>query len=207
MPASAHPMAAAPYTAPYAAPYAAPCSVPAVPAHPALYDGPRAAAADFFTLARTGRAQTTLPPFRDGDSVSCPVGVEWMRHDGRWIVPGRTGGLTLTDRTVTGWWHTRHRPGSQFALVHRLTPTETSLITGDCYTSRSRVLSVRDGAFTYAEAVSGPWLRQLAWQAARTRTVSVHLELPTGIVTLHSRLVGDVFFHPDTPGATPALCA
>ncbi|MFE9252821.1 hypothetical protein [Streptomyces sp. NPDC007088] len=195
MPAPAHPMAANPNVALG--------SVPAVPAHPALYDGPRAAAADFFTLARTGRAQTTLPPFRDGDSVSCPVGVEWMRHDGRWIVPGQPGGLTLTDRTVAGWWRTRHRPGSQFALVHRLTPTETSLITGDCYTSRSRLLSVRDGAFTYTEAVSGLWLRSLAWQAARTRTVSVHLELPTGIVTLHSRLVGDVFFHP----VAPALCA
>ncbi|MEU6594128.1 hypothetical protein ABZ923_33800 [Streptomyces sp. NPDC046881] len=67
-------------------PLAAP--VPA-PACPALYDGPRIMAADFFPLARTGRAQTTLPPFRDGNSVSCPLGNEWMRHDGRWIVPGR----------------------------------------------------------------------------------------------------------------------
>ncbi|MFI0813640.1 hypothetical protein [Streptomyces echinatus] len=181
---------------------------PYTPHPPVLDDGPRIAAADFFTLARTGRAQTTLPPFRDGDSLSCPLGNEWLRHQGRWIVPGRPGGLTLDDRTVTGWWHTRHQPGSRFALVHRLTPTETSLITGDCYTSRSRLLSLRDGAFTYTEPASGPWLRQLAWQITHTRarTMSVHLELPTGIVTLHSRLVGDVFFHP-AQAATPARCA
>ncbi|MFH0245925.1 hypothetical protein ACGRHY_26720 [Streptomyces sp. HK10] len=181
-------------------------AAPAEPAYPAPYNGPRIAAADFFTFARTGRAQTTLPPLRDGDSASCPQGTEWVRHDGRWIVPGRPGGLTLDDRTVTGWWHTRHRPASKFVLVHRLNADETDRITGDRYTSRSHLLSLRDGAFTYTEPVSGPWLRQLARQAARTHTISVHLELPTGIVTLHSRLVGDVFFHP-VAAATPALCA
>lgn len=129
-----------------------------------------------------------------------------MRYDGRWIVPGRPGGLTLDDRTVTGWWHTRHRPASKFALVHRLNADETDRITGDRYISRSRLLSLRDGASTYTEPVSGPWLRQLARQITRTRTVSVHLELPTGIVTLHSP-AGDVFFHPTTPADTPALCA
>ncbi|MFD6471512.1 hypothetical protein [Streptomyces goshikiensis] len=178
------------------------------PARLAPYDGPRIAAAEFFTLARTGRARTTLPPFRDGDTASCPLGNEWMRHDGRWIAPGRPGGLSLSDREVTVWWHTRHRPGSQFALVHRLTPTETSLITSDRYTSRSRLLSLRNGLFTYTEQVSGQWLRELAWQIARTRTVSIHLELPTGIVTLHSP-AGDVFFHPAALGAPAdaALCA
>ncbi|MER5378465.1 hypothetical protein [Streptomyces sp. NPDC002553] len=194
MPAPAHPTAAAPIAA------------PAAPTSPAPADGPRFAAADFFTLARTGRAQTTLPPFRDGDSVSCPLGNEWMRYDGRWIVPGRPDGLSLPDRTVTGWWHTRHRPGSRFALVHRLTPAETSLITGDCYISRSRLLSLRDGAFTYTEPVTGAWLRQLARQITRMRTVSVHLELPSGIVTLHSHVGGDVFFHPAAAPA-PVLCA
>jgi hypothetical protein len=189
MPAHAHPTAAVPHTA------------PAVPADPAPFDGPRIAAADFFTLARTGRAQTTLPSFRDGDSVSCPLGTEWMRYDGRWIVPGQPDGLVLTDRTVTGWWPTRHQPGSQFALVHRLTAEETSLITGDRYIS-----SHLTGDMFTQDPVSGSWLRRLAWQAARTRTVSVHLELPTGIVTLHSRLAGDVFFHP-AAAATPALCA
>jgi hypothetical protein len=37
--------------------------------------------------------------------------------------------------------------------------------------------------------------------------VSVHLELPSGIVTLHSRLVGDVFFHPAIPAGAQALSA
>ncbi|MFF8431013.1 hypothetical protein ACF07Y_38950 [Streptomyces sp. NPDC016566] len=171
------------------------------PAYPALYDGPRAVAADFFTLARTGRVQTTPPSFRDGDSVSCPLGNEWMRYDGRWIVPGRVGSLSLTDRTVTGWWQTRHLQGSQFALVHRLTFQETDLITHGHYVS-----SHLTGDMFVQDPVSGPWLRRLAWQAARSRTVSVHLELPSGIVTLHSRLVGDVFFHPAAPAA-PALCA
>lgn len=179
-----------------------PHTTPAVPARPTLYDGPRAVAAEFFTLARGGRAQTAPPPFRNGDSASCPRGTEWMRCDGRWIVPGQPHGLTLPDRTVTGWWQTRHKPGSKVALVHRLTTAETDLITGDHYTS-----SVLTGDVFSREPVSGPWLRSLARQAARTRTVSVHLELPSGIVTLHSRLVGDVFFHPALHSAASAPAA
>lgn len=170
--------------------------------HPVPYDGPRVAAADFFALARAGRAVTTPPPFRDGDCVSCPRGTEWMRNLGRWITPGQPHGLVLPDRVVTGWWQTRAMPGSRFALVHRLTPGETSLITGEHYTSSSLT-----GDVFSEEAVSGPWLRSLAWQAARTRTVTVHLELPSGIVTLHSRLVGDVFFHPAAPATPQTLCS
>ncbi|CAL9677022.1 hypothetical protein SUDANB105_07998 [Streptomyces sp. enrichment culture] len=91
--------------------------------------------------------------------------------------------------------------------MHRLTPAETGLITGEHYTSSFRGLSLRYGAFTHHEPVSGAWLRSMARQAARTRTVSVHLELPSGIVTLHSRLVGDVFFHPAIRAGAQALCA
>ncbi|MFB6984579.1 hypothetical protein [Streptomyces sp. NPDC056304] len=196
MPAPAHPMATTPYTAPGSVPCTASCSVPAAPAHPAPYDGPRIAAADFFTLARQGRAQTTPPPFRDGDCVSCPRGIEWMRKSGRWITPGQPHGLILSDRVVAGWWQTRTMPDSRFALVHRLTPAETPLITGDHYTSSFHGWSEAHGVFSYDEPVSGPCLRSIACQAARTRTVSVHLELPSGIVTLHSRTEGDVFFHP-----------
>ncbi|MGW6144399.1 hypothetical protein [Streptomyces sp. NPDC055140] len=174
--------------------------VPAAPAHPALYDGPRAAAADFFTLARQGRTMTTLPPLRDGDCVSCPRGTEWMRYDGQWILPSQPQGLVLPDRIVNAWWHTRTMPGSRFALVHRLTPGETRLITGDHYIS-----SLFTGDAFTETPVSGPWLRSIAWQAAHTRTVSVHLELPSGIITLHSQLVGDVFFHP-APARASALC-
>ncbi|MFD7867018.1 hypothetical protein [Streptomyces sp. NPDC059783] len=180
------------------------------PTRPAPFHRPRIPA-DFFTHARTGRARTALPPpFRDGDSVSCPQGAEWLRHEGRWIAPGQPDGLTLDDQAVTDWWHTRHRPSSRFALVHRLTPTETNLITNSRYTSHTRLLSLRGGPFTYTQQISGPLLRELARQIARTRTASVHLELPTGIVTLHSP-AGDVFLHP-TPAspaapAAPALCA
>lgn len=173
-----------------------------VPVRPVPYDGPRAAAADYFTLARRGRAATTPPPFRNGDCVSCPDGMEWMRKDGRWIIPGQPNGLVLLDQTVTGWWQTRTMPGSRFALVHRLTPAETGLITGDHYTSSA----FTNGTFTESP-VSGPWLRSTAQLAAHTRTVSVHLELPTGIVTLHSPF-GDVFFHPaPATAAAAALCA
>ncbi|MFC7912267.1 hypothetical protein [Streptomyces nigra] len=69
---------------------------------------------------------------------------------------------------------------------------ETTLI-GDRYTSRSRLLSLWKGAFIYDELVTGAWLRYCG-AGARTRVVSVHLELPSGIVTLHSP-AGDVFFH------------
>lgn len=169
---------------------------------PVPYNGPRIAAADFFTQARYGRAVTMPPPFRDGDCVSCPRGTEWVRKSGRWIAPGQPHGLVLSDRTVTGWWQTRHKPGSRFALVHRLTPAEINLITHGHYTS-----SVLTGDVFSQEKVSGTWLRSLAWQAARTRTISVHLELPSGIVTLHSRLVGDVFFHPAAPAGPQDLCA
>ncbi|MCX4681395.1 hypothetical protein OG413_40065 [Streptomyces sp. NBC_01433] len=176
---------------------------PTAPAHLVPYDGPRVAAADFFTLARQGHATTTPPPFRNGDCVSCPRGTEWTRQDGRWIDPRQPHGLVLTDRLVTGWWQTRRTPGSRFALVHRLAPAETPLIIGDHYTS-----SQFTGATFSEEPVTGGWLRSIAWQAARTRTASVHLELPSGIVTLHSQLVGDVFFHPAAvPAAPAALCA
>ncbi|MFJ5951387.1 hypothetical protein [Streptomyces noursei] len=177
-------------------------SGPHVPARPDLYDGPRVAVAEFFTQAQQGRARTALPPLRNGDSVSCPQGTEWMRYEGQWIVPGQPRSLILPDWMVTDWWQTRHTPGSRFALVHRLTVDETDLITHSHYTS-----SVLTGDRFSQDPVSGPWLRSLAWQVARSRTVSVHLELPSGIVTLHSRLVGDVFFHPATPAAPQTLCA
>ncbi|MER5889681.1 hypothetical protein ABT160_38140 [Streptomyces sp. NPDC001941] len=157
------------------------------------YGGPRIAAADFFTHARSGRGLSELPSFADGDSVCCPQGTEWMRYEGRWIVPGQAPGLALGDDTVRGWWRARHQADSKFALVHRLTPDEIHLIGHGGYVSSHSVCD------TVVKApVSGRWLRQLAWHTARTRTstLSVHVELPTGIVTLHSRGYGDVFFHP-----------
>ncbi|MGW3928731.1 hypothetical protein ACWECC_11575 [Streptomyces microflavus] len=184
---------------------AIPHPAPTAPADLAPYDGPRVAAADFFTLARRGRAATTPPSFRNGNCASCPRGTEWMRQHGRWITPGQPDGLALTDRVVTGWWHTRMMPSSRFALAHRLVAAETLLITGDHYTSAV----FADDAFS-KEPVTGAWLRSIAWQATRTRTISVHLELPSGIVTLHSPF-GDVLFHPAPAAslapASAALCA
>ncbi|MFF4088913.1 hypothetical protein ACFYY9_18825 [Streptomyces nigra] len=78
---------------------------------------------------------------------------------------------------------------------------ETTLIVRDRYTSRSRLLSLWEGAFTYDEPVTGAWLRYCR-AGARTRTVSVHLELPTGSVTLHSP-AGDIFFHPASKAWAP----
>ncbi len=133
----------------------APATAPATVAPAQPYDGPRIAAADFFTLARQGRAVSAPPPFRDGDCALCPRGTEWMRHLGRWIIPGQPGGLTLPDEAVTAWWQTRTLPGSRFALVHRLTSEETPLITADHYTSHFRCLSVHDGAWASPSSHAG----------------------------------------------------
>ena len=170
--------------------------MPAVPV-PAVYDGPRAAAADFFVQARIARALSVLPLFADGDCVSCPDGYLWLRWHSQWVMPGHAGGLSLTDGMVTAWWRRRFRPGSRFALVHRLAPNEVHRITASRYTSHFHGLSTTRGEMTYAERVTGDALRHVAARVIGCRTVSVHLELPSSIVTLHSRIVGDVFYRPD----------
>ncbi|MEU9416081.1 hypothetical protein [Streptomyces sp. NPDC048272] len=170
------------------------------PIAPASDQGMRAAAAEFFTRARIGRAQSALSFLRDGDSASCPRGNEWMRRDGWWIIPGQSHGLTLADQTITGWWRTRYQPDSKFALVHRLSPDETDWITAEHYTGSYLV-----GEQLGQEPVSGAWLRAMAHHAAQSLNVSVHLELPSGIVTLHSNY-GDTFFHP-APADPTAHCA
>ncbi|MFE8941177.1 hypothetical protein ACFYNX_27345 [Streptomyces sp. NPDC007872] len=119
-----------------------------------------------------------------------------MRYEGRWIIPGQPRGLNLADHTVSRWWQTRHTAGSSFALVHRLHPGETDLISANHYTCCNFT-----GEGSAQEPVTGQWLRSLAWQATHSRTISVHLELPNGIVTLHSG-AGDVFFHPARTAAS-----
>ncbi|MFF3327263.1 hypothetical protein [Streptomyces sp. NPDC002889] len=117
------------------------------------------------------------------------------------MVPGHADGVCLTDGMVRVWWH-RRSPGSRFALVHRLGPSEIHRIGASGYTSHFHGLSTIQGEFTYQEQVAGGQLRDWAAQAVRRRTISVHLELPSGIVTLHSRIVGDVFYRPaDWPTA------
>ncbi|MFD6312027.1 hypothetical protein [Streptomyces nigra] len=78
---------------------------------------------------------------------------------------------------------------------------ERRLIVGDRYTSRSRLLGLWEGAFIYDEPVTGAWLRYCR-AGARTRILSVHLELPSGSLTLHSP-AGDVFFHPASKAWAP----
>ncbi|MEV6400833.1 hypothetical protein AB0M39_39680 [Streptomyces sp. NPDC051907] len=166
---------------------------------PAVYDGPRAAAADFFVRARTAHSLTGLPPFADGDCATAPGGYLWLRNHGRWAIPGHADGLSLTDDTVTSWWRRRPRTGSRFALVHRLRPNELHRITASRYDSRFHGESTTWGEFAYEEQITGDRLRAWAAQTVPCRTLSVHLELPSGIVTLHSTLLGDVYCHPGEP--------
>ncbi|MFF8401727.1 hypothetical protein ACF06P_08850 [Streptomyces sp. NPDC015684] len=176
------------------------CRVPApVPAGaaPEECEGRRIAAADFFTQARSGRALTTLPAFADGDCISCPQGYLWWRHNGQWIKPAQPNGLTVTDRTVTGWWRQRTLPGSRrFALVHTLASHELDRIAAAHYLGR--YIDHIDTAHEQMcqQTVTGTWLRRFAAHAIHSRTTTVHLELPSGIVTVHSRTQGDVFYHP-----------
>ncbi|MEU1466352.1 hypothetical protein ABZ467_38305 [Streptomyces sp. NPDC005727] len=168
-----------------------------VPAAPVAYERPRIAAADFFAQARSGRALTTLPAFTDGDCISCPQGYMWWRQNGQWIKPTQPGGLTVSDRTVTGWWRQRTRPGSRrFALVHTLARHELHRIAAAHYIGRS--IDHIDTAHEQLcqQTVTGTWLRYFAAHAIRSRTTTLHLELPSGIVTVHSRSQGDVFYHP-----------
>ncbi|MFD7462040.1 MULTISPECIES: hypothetical protein [unclassified Streptomyces] len=168
------------------------------------HQGPRLAAAQFFAQARAAQAATTLPPLVDGDCASSPDGLEWWRRDGRWERPDRPGGPVLSDDVVAGWWEERARPDSRFALVHRLAAGEVQRITAPRYTSRFQGLSSVGGEFIREETVTGDQLRHLAAHAAVSPSSSAHLELPSGIVTLHSDIVGDVFFLPVGTGSRPA---
>jgi hypothetical protein len=170
---------------------------PHPPALPALHDASRTVAVtDLFTKARQGRAVAMPPPFQDGDVVSCTKGTEWMRTEGQWAIPDQPNSLNVTDETVTGWWHQRHLPGSKFALVHRLTPDETHLINAPRYTTLTYEYdpnaSRESTPHTHGQ-VTGEWLRAVA---ARALKLSVFLELPSGIVTLHSPIATGVVYLP-----------
>jgi len=154
---------------------------------PRAYEGPRTEAAAYFTHAHAARALTTLPRLVDGDTVSCPAGYLWLRRAGVWIAPGQRHGLCLMDMTVAAWWRRRDVPGSRFALVHQLSPVETRRIAAPWYTDDE-----------HDQRVEGWHLRHIAKQLAGARTISVHLELPSGIVTMHSHFAAnaDVVFLP-----------
>ncbi|MFF9158356.1 hypothetical protein ACF1AB_39720 [Streptomyces sp. NPDC014846] len=140
---------------------------------------------------------TTLPAFADGDCVSCPDGFLWWRRNGLWVKPGQPDGATVSDRMVTVWWWRRTRSGSRrFALVHTLAGHELGRIAAARYLGR--YIEHVDTAHEQLcqQTVTGAWLRRFAAHAVRSRTTTVHLELPSGIVTVHSRTQGDVFYHP-----------
>ncbi|MEU7541745.1 hypothetical protein ABZ952_08320 [Micrococcus luteus] len=119
-----------------------------------------------------------------------------MRLGGQWTIPGQPHELTVTDETVTGWWHQRHQPGSKFALVHRLTPDEAPLINAPRYTTLTYEPNPLTGEPTrhMHGQVTGEWLRGIATRALK---LAVFLELPSGIVTLHSHIALGVVYLPD----------
>ncbi|KNE83286.1 hypothetical protein AB0B04_18950 [Streptomyces xinghaiensis] len=161
------------------------------------YRGPRTRAADFFNGAHTAHTRIVLPPLTDGDCLSCPDGYLWVRQDGRWVLPGQADAVCVDDATVAAWWERhRFRPGTRFALVHRLTPHELHRISARCYLRAFTGLSTQQGAFIHREVVTGARLFGQAAQVIQCRSASVHLEMPSGIITFHSRLVGDVFHRP-----------
>jgi hypothetical protein len=137
------------------------------------------------------------PPFKDGDCVSCPKATEWTRTQGRWTIPDQPNALNVTDETVTGWWHQRHQPGTKFALVHRLAPGETHLISAPRYTTLTyefhpNAVTGESTPHTHGQ-VTGEWLRALA---ARALELKVFVELPSGIVTLYSPIATGVVYLP-----------
>lgn len=143
---------------------------------PAPYHGRRAMVAEFFTHARHGHADTVLPPLADGDCATCPRGLLWHRQAGVWTIPGHPEGLAVTDAQIAAWWHRHNYPASRFTLVTHLTPTTLHRVAAAFYAD--------DNA---NEAITGQQLRHhLARMLHRPSTLSAHLELPAGIVTLHS---------------------
>ncbi|MEU5239685.1 hypothetical protein ACH4UR_25510 [Streptomyces lydicus] len=166
-----------------------------------------AAVAAYLARARAARAATQLPKLVDGDCVSCPDGYLWVRHEGRWTMPGRPDSLSLNQATITRWWAQRAQPGSRVAVVHQLSAGETERIAARHYASSFHAPSTTQGQVEIRELVTGAWLRALATRTEAYPTVSVHLELPSGIVTLHSGGrwgVGDIFYLPFCLPTPPA---
>ncbi|MEV4939698.1 hypothetical protein [Streptomyces zaomyceticus] len=116
----------------------------------------------------------------------------------------------LSDAVVAEWWEQRGWPGSRFALVQQLDQEGVERITAPTYTCRFVGLSLTGGEFIREETVTGFQLRDIAAYATKSLSSSIHLELPSGIVTLHSDMAGDVFFLPAAMGsprhpASPAV--
>ncbi|MCZ1012029.1 hypothetical protein [Streptomyces lydicus] len=165
-----------------------------------------AAVAAFLARARAARAATELPKLVDGDCVTCPNGYLWVRHQGSWKTPDYPDALSLPEDAIRHWWAQRDQPDSNVAVVHRLSAGEADRIAARHYASSLHAPSVTHGQVEIRELVTGAWLRALATRAELYRTVSVHLEMPSGIVTLHSDGrwgTGDIFYLPFTHPTPP----
>ncbi|MGW6202166.1 hypothetical protein ACWF9B_00705 [Streptomyces sp. NPDC055089] len=129
----------------------------------------------FFTKAREAHSALKMPLLHDGDRASCPNGALWIRSQGMWVVPGHTEDLWLTDSTVARWWNLHPRPENRFALVQRLNANNFDRINARHYYDDLT-----------GELVEGQVLRDTAARLTTGDTITAHLELPTGYVTLHS---------------------
>ncbi|MFH8257615.1 hypothetical protein [Streptomyces roseolus] len=133
--------------------------------------------ATFFTRIREIQAARRMPPLADGDRVSCPQGNLWIRSHGVWVIPDRPHELCLTDATVAEWWERRAQVGNRFALIQQLTPN-----------SLGRINAPRYYDDLLGEVLDGQTLRDTAARVTATESITAHLELPSGNVTLHSTL-------------------
>ncbi|MFB6984539.1 hypothetical protein [Streptomyces sp. NPDC056304] len=129
----------------------------------------------FFTKAREAHSALKMPLLHDGDRASCPNGTLWIRSQGMWVAPGHTEELCLTDSTVAGWWNLHPRPENRFALVQQLTSDSFDRISARNYYDDLT-----------GELVEGQALRHTAARFTAGDTITAHLELPSGYVTLHS---------------------
>jgi hypothetical protein len=134
----------------------------------------------------------------DGDTVLCPDGYLWVRSSGRWSAPeGELSRFYLADEMIAHWWEKRAEAGSPVAVVHRLAAHELHLIPNRVYIAAPD----QDAAGDLQEQVTGGQLLNGAAHllGLPARTASIHLELPSGIVTFHSRsklAPGDLVYLP-----------
>jgi hypothetical protein len=117
-----------------------------------------------------------MPKLHDGDTVSSPHGNLWLRRHSIWIAPGQPNALNVTDASVATSWNTRHRTDSQFTLIQQLQAQSLYRLDADAY--------VDDFSNQW---LTGKQLRQATDRLLHDSLITVHLELPSGIVTLHSR--------------------
>ncbi|WP_331725989.1 hypothetical protein [Streptomyces sp. NBC_00470] len=111
-----------------------------------------------------------LPAFVDGDCAFRPYGYLWVRADGRWTPEQPDGRIARAART-----------SPPMTVVHRLTMDELPLIPDRSYTATFQTVDAPEPLG--GDLVDGPTLREYCAVALKHGVVTVHLELPTDIVT------------------------